>query len=203
MPRDQAKREYFNALAGEWDLHPHPPDAPRKLRQFCQRACPPGAGRVLDCGCGTGLLVTYLQERLGPGAWVVELDFARAMLQESKRKHRGRLTWVCADACRLPFGPASFDAVLMFGLLPHVEEPVVALREALRVLRPGGQLAVGHLMSSAELNAFHSQLEGPVREDRLLPAGELAGLLDQVGAETLEAWDEPGFYCVLARRLNR
>jgi ubiquinone/menaquinone biosynthesis C-methylase UbiE len=98
-------------------------------------ACSPSplAGRdVLDLGAGTGVATESL---VAEGAAPVGLDLAHAMLAH-RREHRP--PGVVADACALPLADGSFDAVVAAFCLNHVPEPVTALAEARRVLRPGG-----------------------------------------------------------------
>jgi ubiquinone/menaquinone biosynthesis C-methylase UbiE len=192
-----AKRAYFNDLAEQWDSLTRPPDAEERVAAFCWRACPRPVSRVLDLGCGTGLLAPYLLERLADGGSLVELDFALDMLREGSRKRRDRrIRRVCADAVEAPFPEAAFDAVLCFGILPHLGETRAALDELWRVLRPGGTFAVGHLMGSVQLNALHQSIGGPVAGDTLMPAGRLASLLHGLGAAAVEADDVPERYYV-------
>ncbi len=89
---------------------------------------------ILDIGCGTGAM----SEKLGEFGTVVSADFSPHALAYSRR--RG-LTHLCAgDAMRLPFRDASFDAIVALDLLEHLTDDGAALREFLRVLRPGGRL---------------------------------------------------------------
>lgn len=195
------KRTYFNQLAPQWDSMPSPPGAAEKIRRFITRAVDAQARRVLDAGCGTGILLQPLMEERPAVEMVCELDFAEAMLRQARLRVRDRrICVVAADTARLPFQPASFDAVLCFGLLPHLPDPVAACREFVHCLRPGGALAVCHLRDSSDLNAFHAQLNGPVAGDRLPPAPELAELVASCGAKPLVAEEEPGWYFVLAAR---
>lgn len=110
--------------------------------------------------------------------------------------------YVCADGAFLPFRAACFDLVLCFGVLPHFEDLAGALRELERVLRPEGALAVGHLMGSAELNAFHRSLEGPVAGDVLLAAEALGEMLGGLGWAVSEAEEAPDWYFVRGRKLQ-
>ena len=75
-----------------------------------------------------------------------------------------------------------------------------ALRQILRVLRPGGVICVGHLMGSSELNAFHGSLEGPVAVDFLPPAAALARMLKELGAVVIEAEETSEWYFVRAEK---
>jgi SAM-dependent methyltransferase len=95
------------------------------------------APRALDAGCGTGFQAAILEE-LG---WRVHgVDIARRLLVRARARLRApALALATLEA--LPYRTASFDAVTCCGsTLSYVEDPVGALRELGRVLRPGGRL---------------------------------------------------------------
>jgi demethylmenaquinone methyltransferase / 2-methoxy-6-polyprenyl-1,4-benzoquinol methylase len=94
--------------------------------------------RVLDLAAGTG---TSAQPLADAGAYAVPCDFSVRMLQVGRR-HRPQLPYVAGDALRLPFGDETFDAVTISFGLRNVHDPDAALREMLRVTRPGGRLVV-------------------------------------------------------------
>jgi len=196
----QAIRDYFDALAPRWDSLPSPANASERVRRFVERAVPPSAGRVLDIGSGTGLLLEHLK-RARPGLRaVVEVDLAEAMLREARAKGDASASFVCADATRLPLAVSSFDAVLCFGVLPHLHDLDMACRGFLAALKPGGVLAVGHMMDSATLNDFHAALDGPVSGDRIDTAATLARRLTALGARVDVVEEEPGWYFIAAAR---
>ena len=97
--------------------------------------------RVLDVACGTGALTEAACERVGPEGSVAALDANAQMLAVARRKPLD-VAWHEGRAEALPFADASFDAVVsQFGLM-FFDDRVQALREMMRVLRPGGRLAV-------------------------------------------------------------
>lgn len=92
--------------------------------------------RVLEVGCGTGLVLEPLS-KIASSA--VGIDLSEGMLQ--KARERG-LTVHQASATALPFSDGSFDTVVSFKVLAHIEEIRQALSEAVRVTRPGGHLVL-------------------------------------------------------------
>ena len=100
--------------------------------------------RVLEVGCGQGPLVNHLPMR---GASMVGMDMSLESLQRAaagaRELHWGsRVGLLQADAERLPFPDAHFDAVVSFGVLHHTPDTAGSIRELRRVLRPGGRAIV-------------------------------------------------------------
>lgn len=109
---------------------------------------PPGSGRLLDIGTGTGrvleLLGPRVREGLGVDASKHMLALARARLARAELAHCSvRL----ADMYRLPLPDVAFDVAVLQMVLHHAEDPARVIAEAGRVLRPGGRLIVIDLAS--------------------------------------------------------
>jgi ubiquinone/menaquinone biosynthesis C-methylase UbiE len=97
--------------------------------------------RVLDVACGTGALTRTVAARVGREGAAVGLDVNDGMLAVARRKAPG-IEWRSGRAEALPLETGSFDAVVsQFGLM-FFDDRRAALGEMLRVLRPGGRLAV-------------------------------------------------------------
>ena len=96
----------------------------------------PAGGRLLDLGCGTGQVRRLLADQL-PGATVIGLDVDLALLGHAAPD--GPV--VAGRGAALPFRAGSFAGVLARYLLQHLADPLAVLREAARVLTPGGWLA--------------------------------------------------------------
>ncbi|MBK0866257.1 MULTISPECIES: demethylmenaquinone methyltransferase [unclassified Saccharopolyspora] len=109
----------------------------RHWRRVTREALAPEPGeRVLDLAAGSGVSTAEFAES---GAWCVAADFSLGML--SVGRDRG-LPLVAADALRLPFADAAFDAVTISFGLRNLVDTVAGLREMARVVRPGGRLVV-------------------------------------------------------------
>lgn len=97
--------------------------------------------RVLDVACGTGVLACAAAALVGSAGAVTGLDASEEMLEVARRKS-ARVEWISGRAESLPFPDASFDRVVsQFGFMFFQDRPA-ALREMMRVLRPGGRLAL-------------------------------------------------------------
>lgn len=129
--------------------------APAVLRQHGQRTAGEAAAfllphlqpgmRLLDVGCGPGSITRGLAERVAPGQ-VVGLDLSSETLDTARRDAAARglenLQYEEGSVYRLPFPEASFDVAYAHQVLQHLGERGAALREMLRVVRPGGLVAV-------------------------------------------------------------
>jgi ubiquinone/menaquinone biosynthesis C-methylase UbiE len=108
--------------------------------------------RVLDVGCGTGIVARRAAQQVGDDGEVVGIDLNEGMLDVARRSSAetdASIDWRRADATELPFDDGSFDAVLCQQVLQFIPHPDDALREMHRVLRPVGHLGVGVLRSLA------------------------------------------------------
>lgn len=99
---------------------------------------PPPGRKTLDLGCGEGRLGALLQER---GYSVIGVDSSPGMVELAQARHEA----VVADAAELPFDDGSFDLVVAYMSLMNFDEPEEAVREAARVLEPGGRFCVATL----------------------------------------------------------
>jgi len=130
------------------------------------RAVAPRPGeRILDLAAGTGTSSVALARA---GAEVVAADFSPGMIAEGRRRHGHvrNVSFVEADATALPFADAEFDAATISFGLRNVNDPRRALREMLRVVKPGGRLVVcefSHPPSRLVASAYR------LYSDRVLP----------------------------------
>ncbi|WNB87540.1 class I SAM-dependent methyltransferase [Cellulomonas sp. ATA003] len=137
---------------------------------------------VVEIGCGRGVGTELLLERWGV-AHVTALDLDPAMVDRARRRlarHGGRVDVRIGDACDLPFGDASIDAVVDFGVIHHVPAWRDAVAETARVLRPGAQFVFEEVTRHAlERWSYRTFLEHP-EHDRF-SAEEFIAELEQHG----------------------
>jgi 2-polyprenyl-3-methyl-5-hydroxy-6-metoxy-1,4-benzoquinol methylase len=104
------------------------------------QAIPRGAQRVLDVGCGDGILSAQLVRAGVPH--VVALDIDSGVLDRARARHAGlSVDWLQADFFEFPFTPGSFDAVVSVATLHHIDAEDALARFA-HLVAPGGVVAV-------------------------------------------------------------
>lgn len=170
------------------EFNPFHDRAWRRLERAFQETCglePGSALCVLDVGCGTGssrqVYGACLRDYVGLDISERELEIARRSFPSDQ--------WVWGDALAMPFEDASFDVVAFSAVLHHISDFGLALKEAARVVKPGGQVfafdpnvchpamaLLRHPRSPLYLKAGVSPNERPLSRAQLLRAFEAAGL---------------------------
>ncbi len=142
MPLEQSQN-YFEFLA-ELGLTKHIGSmrATRELVQLCRIG---HSSYVLDVGCGVGPTPCYLAKT--HGSRVVGIDLLKKMVAQSRARANAegvtdQVKFLVADARRLPFEDAVFDAVIMESVNVFFEDKLQAMRDYVRVTKPGGYVGI-------------------------------------------------------------
>ena len=197
------KAEYFHALATGWDEKVGNNGARReKLRSVFELIGIRPGDRVLDVGCGTGVLLRFIEEKTGPEGRILALDPAAGMIDRAMELHRefGNIEYMVAfiEDAALPDG--GFDVALCYAVLPHLDDIPRSLGALFRSLAPGGLLYIFHPDDTRTLNAFHAGLNAPVNHDMLPEEEALRALLVKAGFTVLRYVDAPGLNFVECRK---
>jgi ubiquinone/menaquinone biosynthesis C-methylase UbiE len=113
--------------------------------RLVELASPLPGNRVLDVGCGTGIVARSAAPRVGASGRVVGIDLNEGMLRVARRTAADLVPpveWRQGDAISLPFPDGSFDVVASQQMLQFVPDPARAAREMRRVLATSGRLAL-------------------------------------------------------------
>ena len=103
----------------------------------------PTGGVALDVGSGPGNVTASLARAAGPDGLALGVDISEPMLSRAVDAQAGpNVGFLRADAQRLPFRDATFDAVTSLAVLQLIPEPSATLAEIARVLKPGGRVAI-------------------------------------------------------------
>lgn len=201
----RTRKQFFNDHAEGWLNHCYRNPSTGRLdkhekdfeRLFSLLPLKPG-DHVLDVGCGSGVLVPFLMERITESGLLYELDFAEKMIKVNRGLHeRENITFIVADAENPPLDEACCDIVICFSCFPHFQDKVRAVTALARTLKPGGVFVVSHFDSSDGINRHHERCHA-VMHDHLPDEEGMRALFRQANLSIEKYTDEAGFYCIIA-----
>jgi ubiquinone/menaquinone biosynthesis C-methylase UbiE len=177
--RERAAQAYFQAHAGEWDSIRALHVAEAEVEAAVAEALGQGPfGLLVDLGTGTGRMLELLRERYRRGLGIdlspAMLAYARAKLERTELRHAQVRQ---GDIYDLPLADQAADAAVMHQVLHFLSDPQRAVREAARVLAPGGRLLIvdfaPHELEFLREQFAHERLgfAGPLVEQWLADAG--------------------------------
>jgi ubiquinone/menaquinone biosynthesis C-methylase UbiE len=138
-------------------------------------------GQLLELGCGTGHWTEFFSRQRFQ---VIAIDESEAMLSIAQNKKIKNVTFIKANAAKLPFADNSFFAVASITMLEFVENSEKVLDEIDRVLRPGGHIILGCLNALSELGK-NKQNDEVFKHARFFTPAEIEGLLSWFGTPIL------------------
>ena len=199
-----SRKEFFNKAAETWDERFCTPSLSSFLEKFIPQFGLEAGQRVLDVGTGTGVLIPYLIKEVGSSGSVAAIDFSEHMVQAFKTKysHLKNITIEVGDIEKeAAFPPESFDAVICFGVFPHIENKEKALQNINHMLKAGGSLIIAHALSSKEIKAHHKNASSAVCHDVLPEMTKMKQLLEKMGFSGISIKDEPGYYLCISHKV--
>jgi ubiquinone/menaquinone biosynthesis C-methylase UbiE len=158
------------------------------------------ARRILALGCGTGIEVRALRRLTRPDTAITGLDHSPALIDAARRLTTdeglaGNVTYQVGDAHQVPYGDDEFDIVTLHTLISHVDDPPQVLREARRLVRPGGTVAIFDGDYASLTFAYPDHALAKTIEEKLIQLivanprimRDLPRLLGAAGLELIEA----------------
>jgi len=197
-----SRKTYFNKAANSWDKRFHTPRLSSFLEKLVTQFGLEHGQNILDVGTGTGVLIPYLIKEVGPAGSVTAIDYSENMIQicKTKHSHLKNVNVELKDIEEDAFPTESFDAVICFGVFPHLENKEKALRNINHLLKADGTLIIAHALSNEELKAHHNIASSAVVHDMLPEKAEMTQLLEQTGFAEISIKDEPGCYLCIANK---
>lgn len=192
-------RSFFNEKAENWDNTVY--HAPEKIRFLLGRLKLAADDRVLDVGTGTGVLLPYLFELVGPEGRITAIDIAENMIEKARTKYAGfPIEFIVGDATFLAKPPETYDAVVCYSVFPHFVDPKVTLSSLAKMLKPQGRLIICHSQSKERINRRHQELGKSLISRPLPPSSEVVRLLEEVGLKVRDSAERDEYYYVLGVR---
>jgi ubiquinone/menaquinone biosynthesis C-methylase UbiE len=201
------RKQFFNDSAETWlDTYYKDPDSGQhdRHKQYFERLfslapLKPGA-TVLDAGCGSGILVPMVLDRITETGVLYELDYAEKMIETNRNLHKQQnIVFIVSDIADAPLEDESCDLVLCFSCFPHFHDKEKAMTVLSRILKSGGTLIVAHFDSSEGIKKHHGSCHA-VMHDHLPVESEMRSLFRAAALNIGLFVDEPGFYCITATK---
>ncbi len=162
---------------------------------------------LLDCGCGTGPMLTLLHEKY-PEKHFTGIDLTPKMIEVAKRKALKNVELVVGDCENPPFEANSFDVVICCESFHHYPNPQDFFNSVSHVLRPGGRLVLRDMtMNSAAVRWFCNTIDMPLAhligkgDVRIYGRDDIRELCRKAGLH-MESFEKRGFYrlhCVVRK----
>ncbi|WP_272961314.1 class I SAM-dependent methyltransferase [Barnesiella viscericola] len=192
---------FFDEMAGVWDRTSRP-DADR-LGNILSILHLSKGEKVLDVGTGTGVMIPFIRERVGPYTPIVAVDSSEKMLREASWRYAGEgVHFIRADVERDRLA-GRFDAIVLYSVFPHFRYPVDTIaRLVTDNLCCGGRLLIAHTQGRKHLNQIHERLLSRVFSRQLLPAAEQAGEFARVGLTVTSFGETDDYYYLLLQRVG-
>lgn len=194
-------REYFDMLAEKWDeMVWHDP---QKLNEIIEKIQLKNGDKVLDVGCGTGVLIEYILKFVGQQGSYLGVDISSKMIEKAKEKYKGieNVDFVCSDVVDLSF-TEYFDAIICYSVFPHIEDKEKAIKKFSQMLKKGGKLAIAHSQSRDEINSLHRNLPEPVKNHILPPMDEIISMCQKAKLNSICNIDSSEMFLLIAQKAH-
>ena len=194
------EHRFFEKYAPTWD-HDRNEDA-EKLQFLLHLIGIPQGAHILDVGCGTGVLVPYLQHIVGADGTIEGLDYAEAMIAKGKEKFASLpgITFTVGNVLTCDLRENAYDAVTCLNFYPHIQRSGQAfMKRMYKALKIGGKLAIMHDISRQMVNAIHDEAT-PLDTEPLPPVDVLEAMLISAGFSVVAAMDMADYYIVIVEK---
>lgn len=193
------QREFFDTQAETWDEKITKDDYD-KISCILKMVDIQNKERILDVGCGTGVLLPFLKRMTGEERCVIALDFSLQMLKKAKVKFKGSFRYIQADVHQLPFKEKIFDKVICFNSFAHFKDRPEVLTQIFRVLKVKGNFIIAHSANRKEINNLHKEIGSPVENDRIPKDETMISLFKKAGFTNIRIINKEDFYFAKAKR---
>lgn len=148
--------DFFNKLAVNWDSHSRL--SARRIEELVDLCEVKANEKILDIGCGTGIL----DGELSKCGQLTAIDFSQEMIAVARKKYPSVDFRICDF---YTFDERGFDIAIIFNAYPHFTDTAAFAKKLSRVLKTGGRFILMHDADSAAVNAHHAGLDGRLSRD--------------------------------------
>lgn len=182
-------KDFFSKRAPSWDKNHRANDFISALK-VSLIAGNPDKKKVLDVGCGTGIMLPFLLARFKE---VSACDISPDMVRIAAKKYP------LAEVKTLDFEKSSFykenyfDVIVIYNVFPHFSDPLKACRRSADLLKKGGLLIIAHSLNRKKLGIVHARAGGVVGNHTLAEDGKLREILSSSGFRKIKISEKEDF----------
>ena len=197
---NQSEIDFFDALAPSWDVN-EIRSTPERVKHILSELPISKGMDVLDLGTGTGVLLPYLSDIVGPEGHVTAIDLSEGMLSIARKKY-GHLENV--EFLKLDFEeeliPGKYDVALLYSVYPHLHAPADTIEWLFKMnMKPDGRIVIAFPSDEEFINNIHH--ERKAEHDHLPPAHTLAEMIRHWGYKAEVIASTPDEYIVEIKHL--
>lgn len=193
-------KDFFNSLADNWDnMCNHPK---HKVQYVIDKIQLTAKSKVLDIGSGTGITLPYIEEKIGEDGSLVALDFAKNMIEISKKKFQHaypNITYVVEDFYNYDYED-KFDYVLAYSCYPHFKDKEKFFAKASSLLKDNGKLIIAHIESKDVINNRHKGVEDKIASQMLPSVDVTSKIMSNFGFKEVYSEDNNEYYICIGER---
>lgn len=192
----QSEIDFFNSLAEGWDEYRAADHV--KITRLVRQIGLYAGDKVLDIGCGTGVLLPFVKKEIGEQGKITAVDFAANMVACAAEKNRKcfGISYVVSDIMEFQT-EVLFDKAICFNFFPHAKHKAELVSRIREMLVVGGSVIIMHDMSRAKVNAIHHG-SATVHNDCLPDSVTVGKMLRKAGYELELAVDNDELYFIKA-----
>ncbi len=195
---NQSEIDFFDALAPSWDEN-EIRSTPERIKHILSELPISNGMYVLDLGTGTGVLLPYLSDIVGPEGHITAIDLSEGMLAIARKKY-GHLSNV--EFLKLDFEeeqiPGKYDIAMLYSVYPHLHAPADTIEWLFKMnMKPDGVVVIAFPSDENFINNIHH--ERKAEHDHLPPAHVLAEMISKWGYITEVVAESRDEYIVSVR----
>ncbi|SHJ33898.1 demethylmenaquinone methyltransferase / 2-methoxy-6-polyprenyl-1,4-benzoquinol methylase [Dethiosulfatibacter aminovorans DSM 17477] len=195
---------FFDRIAGNWDSR-NIIDK-KKISLALDKAAVNKGSNILDVGTGTGILIPYLQERIGSTGQITAVDSSKNMLKIAKSKYCSENITYLNEDVETADSSSKYDSIILFNMFPHLKDGLGTVKKlSPNNLKNGGKLVIFHSLGRERINKIHKRAGTEVENHKLMSVDSLSAIFKNSNINVLERFENDELYMILigSKQLNK
>lgn len=195
----QDHKGFFDEMAERWDQTVfHDPKKLSRIFEYIQIA--PGQ-RALDVGTGTGVLIPYIEDRVGNEGQILAIDLSEKMLEKASEKYPySNVQYIAGDIMDFPLEGEGFDCIICYSVFPHFTDQEKTVLHLSQGLNKGGKLIICHSQSRDGINQLHRSAGENVAKDLLPPMSSIVRMMEESNLRVIHEIDSDEMFLILGKK---